>query len=129
MSTAQAQGWQTPALHLSRRNFVAAMGAAGLLFLPKHAAADEMIDLGLPGGGGERPVTTAFPQKGTMILQRTRPPLLETPFEVFDQGVIDTERSLLRALALGKYSNAGRRRQLSTEYPRPCERDTQLVAR
>ena len=22
-----------------------------------------------------------------MILQRTRPPLLETPFEVFDQGV------------------------------------------
>src|SRR4051812_11530476 len=75
MSTPQAPGWQTPALHLSRRNFVAAMGAAGLLFLPKHAAADEMIDLGLPGGGGERPVTTAFPQKGKMILQRTRPPL------------------------------------------------------
>ena len=88
MSTPQAPGWQTPALHLSRRNFVAAMGAAGLLFLPKHAAADEMIDLGLPGGGGERPVTTAFPQKGKMILQRTRPPLLETPFEVFDQGVL-----------------------------------------
>jgi DMSO/TMAO reductase YedYZ molybdopterin-dependent catalytic subunit len=30
---------------------------------------------------------TNFPQKGAMILQRTRPPLLETPFEVFDQGV------------------------------------------
>ena len=29
----------------------------------------------------------AFPQKGPMILQRTRPPLLETPFEVFDKGV------------------------------------------
>jgi DMSO/TMAO reductase YedYZ molybdopterin-dependent catalytic subunit len=28
-----------------------------------------------------------FPQKGQMILQRTRPPLLETPFEVFDRGV------------------------------------------
>ena len=46
-----------------------------------------MIDLALPGGPSERPITTAFPQKGAMILQRTRPPLLETPFEVFDQGV------------------------------------------
>ena len=26
-------------------------------------------------------------QQSTMILQRTRPPLLETPFEVFDRGV------------------------------------------
>jgi DMSO/TMAO reductase YedYZ molybdopterin-dependent catalytic subunit len=33
-------------------------------------------------------MTTAFPQKGTLILQRTRPPLLETPFEVFDRSVI-----------------------------------------
>ncbi len=32
-------------------------------------------------------MTTAFPQKGAMILQRTRPALLETPFEVFDEGV------------------------------------------
>lgn len=31
--------------------------------------------------------TTDFPQKGRMILQRTRPPLLETPFEVYDRGV------------------------------------------
>ena len=40
----------------------------------------------LPGGPDERDLTGAFPQKGAMILQRTRPPLLETPFEVFDQG-------------------------------------------
>ena len=46
-----------------------------------------MIDLSLPGGPGERQITTDFPQKGPMILQRTRPPLLETPFEVFDKGV------------------------------------------
>jgi len=32
-------------------------------------------------------MTTAFPQKGALILQRTRPPLLETPLEVFDQSV------------------------------------------
>jgi DMSO/TMAO reductase YedYZ molybdopterin-dependent catalytic subunit len=46
-----------------------------------------MIDLPLPGGPDAREITTAFPQKGAMILQRTRPPLLETPFEVFDKGV------------------------------------------
>src|SRR6476646_6352831 len=28
-----------------------------------------------------------FPEKSGMILQRSRPPLLETPIEVFDQGV------------------------------------------
>jgi DMSO/TMAO reductase YedYZ molybdopterin-dependent catalytic subunit len=41
----------------------------------------------LPFVNGERRLVTNFPQKGSMILQRTRPPLLETPFEVFDQGV------------------------------------------
>lgn len=45
------------------------------------------IALPLPGGPDKRVVTKAFPQKGPMILQRTRPPLLETPFEVFDRGV------------------------------------------
>jgi DMSO/TMAO reductase YedYZ molybdopterin-dependent catalytic subunit len=57
------------------------------LFAPL-ASADETIDLGLPGGLGDRPLTTSFPEKGKMILQRTRPPLLETPLEVFDQDVI-----------------------------------------
>jgi DMSO/TMAO reductase YedYZ molybdopterin-dependent catalytic subunit len=32
-------------------------------------------------------MTAAFPEKGSMILQRTRPPLLETPWEVFDKGI------------------------------------------
>jgi GMC oxidoreductase len=32
-------------------------------------------------------VDPAFPQKAQMILQRTRPPLLETPWDVFDRGV------------------------------------------
>jgi len=46
-----------------------------------------MIRLPLPGGPDERSITTAFPEKGALILQRTRPPLLETPLEVFDQSV------------------------------------------
>src|SRR3984957_14882012 len=65
------------------------LGAAGTaaLTLTKPAWAETMIELPLPGGPGARAITTAFPQKGPMILQRTRPPLLETPFEVFDKGV------------------------------------------
>lgn len=51
------------------------------------AAAPGRIDLRLPGGHGLRETSGGFPQKGEMIVQRTRPPLLETPFEVFDQGV------------------------------------------
>jgi DMSO/TMAO reductase YedYZ molybdopterin-dependent catalytic subunit len=51
------------------------------------AWADSFVDLDLPGGPDRRELTTTFPQKGRMILQRTRPPLLETPFEVFDRGV------------------------------------------
>ena len=72
---------------LSRRSLLRQAGAAGLATLAAPAWAETMVDLPFPGGVGERPITTAFPQKGAMILQRTRPPLLETPFEVYDKGV------------------------------------------
>jgi DMSO/TMAO reductase YedYZ molybdopterin-dependent catalytic subunit len=76
------------ALHhlLSRRRLLGAAALGGLA-LSKPAWAQATIDLPLPGGPGGRQITTGFPQKGPMILQRTRPPLLETPFEVFDKGV------------------------------------------
>lgn len=70
-----------------RRQFLAAAAVAGVGLAFRSAWADETVDLGLLGGSGVRPIATAFPQKGRMILQRTRPPLLETPFEVFDEGV------------------------------------------
>jgi DMSO/TMAO reductase YedYZ molybdopterin-dependent catalytic subunit len=44
--------------------------------------------LPMEGGPKDRPLTKDFPQKGTMVLQSTRPPVLETPFQVFDKGVI-----------------------------------------
>jgi DMSO/TMAO reductase YedYZ molybdopterin-dependent catalytic subunit len=71
---------------MTRRQLLAAASAAGMA-LSKPAWAQSMIDLPLPGGPEARQITTAFPQKGPMILQRTRPPLLETPFEFFDKGV------------------------------------------
>ncbi len=72
----------------SRRDLLrGAMGAGLAMLSPPAFAADVQLSPPLPGGPDARPLTTAFPQKGTMILQRTRPPLLETPFEVFDKGV------------------------------------------
>ena len=72
----------------TRRHVLA--GAAGALFAgpATRALADDSVDLHLPGGNGVRALTDAFPQKGRMILQRTHPALLETPFEVFDRGVL-----------------------------------------
>jgi DMSO/TMAO reductase YedYZ molybdopterin-dependent catalytic subunit len=71
---------------MTRRRLLATAGATGVV-LSKPAWAQKTVDLPLPEGPGVRQITTAFPQKGPMILQRTRPPLLETPFEVFDKGI------------------------------------------
>ena len=59
---------------LTRRTLIASALAA-------PAAAQ--VDLGF-ADNGMRPTTSAFPQKGEMILQRSTPPLLETPLSVFD---------------------------------------------
>src|SRR5215475_4358312 len=72
---------------LSRRAALRRLGLAGLSLAVAPAFADDMIELPLPSDPRERPLTHDFPQKSTMILQRTRPPLLETPMEVFDRGV------------------------------------------
>ena len=73
------------ALHhmVTRRQLLGAAGV-GALALAGHPGHNLRL---IPGGPNVRQITTAFPHKGPMILQRTRPPLLETPFEVFDKGV------------------------------------------
>ena len=72
---------------MTRRLLLGAAGMGGLALLPAPVRAEETVDLRVPGGPSTRPITTAYPQKGRMILQRTSPPWLETPFEVFDKGV------------------------------------------
>ncbi len=59
---------------LTRRTLIASALAA---------PAVAQVDLGF-ADNGMRPTTRAFPQKGEMILQRSSPPLLETPISVFD---------------------------------------------
>jgi len=71
---------------LNRRRFLRSAGIlGGMATFP--AWTDTYIDLDLPGGPDRRELTTAFPQKAQMIVQRTRPPLLETPWDVYDRSV------------------------------------------
>src|SRR5271168_5419796 len=76
-------------LAVSRRRFLAGLGGMGLMGLLGTSAREAVAAtfLELPFDNGRRELVTNFPQKGAMLLQRTRPPLLETPFEVFDRGV------------------------------------------
>ena len=71
----------------TRRRFLRSAGILGGMAATFPAWADTYIDLDLPGGPDRRELTTAFPQKAQMILQRTRPPLLETPWNVYDRSV------------------------------------------
>jgi sulfite dehydrogenase len=71
---------------LSRRRFLQATGLAGLagaVHLPLSAA-DKVT---LPFENGERELV-AYPQKRPLIRLTTRPPQLETPFSVFNEGVL-----------------------------------------
>ena len=78
-----------PPSRLSRRRFLAGAGRFGLTGLLGASAWDAMAAtlVEFPFANGGRELVTNFPQKGAMLLLRTRPPLLETPFDVFDRGV------------------------------------------
>ncbi|MFM7348258.1 MAG: molybdopterin-dependent oxidoreductase [Erythrobacter sp.] len=70
---------------LTRRALIAGAGTAALA---APVLGQKLVDLGLPGGPSLRPLDPQFPGKGAMIVQRIRPPLLETPMEVFAQGTL-----------------------------------------
>ncbi len=72
---------------LSRRRFIQAAGLLGLSGW-SNANADEAGETAtLPFENGERPLV-AYPQKRPLLRVTSRPPQLETPFAVFDEGVI-----------------------------------------
>jgi DMSO/TMAO reductase YedYZ molybdopterin-dependent catalytic subunit len=69
---------------LHRRQLLAATAAG----LAAPAWGQKFVELGLPFGPASRPLTSGFGGKGPMILQRTTPPLLETPLAVFDGSIL-----------------------------------------
>ena len=85
----------------NRRRLLQSAIMAGGMAAAFPAWADGFVELALPGGPDRRDLTTDFPEKKSMIFQRSRPPLLETPFEVFDP----------------KASNSGRQRSTSAAAP------------
>lgn len=71
---------------LARRRVI----AGGALALGGAALAQDsggLVRLAMTGDVERRPLSTDFPGKGAMIVQRNRPPLLETPMDVFDGNV------------------------------------------
>src|ERR1700730_6749308 len=82
-------GPQPDAMGERRRLILRGIAAGGLAgaFTSWSCATWAEGHIDLPFEGGQRDLTHSFPQKGEMILLRTRPPLLETPFPVFDRGV------------------------------------------
>jgi sulfite dehydrogenase (cytochrome) subunit A len=73
----------------SRRGFLQAASAlgAGTLIGARALDAAAADTVTLPIGNGERPMAS-YPQKRPLIVLTRRPPQLETPWAVFDQGVI-----------------------------------------
>src|SRR5213596_2319579 len=74
---------------VTRRQFLQMTGRVGLGGLVAARvltgyAAEKMV---LPFANGARSLVT-FPQKRQLILLTARPPQLETPFSVFNEGVI-----------------------------------------
>src|SRR5262245_55944079 len=72
----------------NRREFLKTAGFAGLAGMAgawQAMGADDVVTL--PFENGERPLVK-YPQKRPLIRLTTRPPQLETPFAVFNEGVI-----------------------------------------
>lgn len=84
--------------HAARRRFLKSAGYTGIglwsgLALPSaFSAGKETITL--PFGNGER-VLEAFPGKRPLIVLTNRPPQLETPFSVFNDGLITPNDAFL----------------------------------
>lgn len=69
---------------VNRRALLTALAGAGVAAAQNAAG---QSSLRLPFGNGERPLAQ-YPGKRALIRLTTRPPQLETPFSVFDDGVL-----------------------------------------
>ena len=82
LPTKPAEGRHDRPTGIAKRTGLAAFAAA--LSSPQALALDRVV---LPFENGERPLVR-YPQKRPMIGLTSRPPQLETPFSVFDDGPI-----------------------------------------
>src|SRR6267142_90091 len=71
----------------TRREFLKSAGAAGFAALAFDPLASLAEEISLPFANGDRQLAK-FPQKRALILLTSRPPQLETPFSVFNEGLL-----------------------------------------
>ena len=79
-----------------RREIIKAAGYVALTAAPLTAFSKEFMEDGSMYSDGEgvsyadgpKPVLSTFPQKDNLVIVHTRPPHLETPFNVFNEGLI-----------------------------------------
>lgn len=74
-------------IDLTRRRLLVAGALAGLGAYGRSALAQAGSTIELPFENGMRNLV-AYPEKRPLIVLTSRPPQLETPFEVFNQGII-----------------------------------------
>src|SRR3954468_17664349 len=74
---------------VARRQFLEATGLAALGIVSGAPAIGTLAEetITMPFGNGQRSLAK-FPQKRPLILVTTRPPQLETPFSVFNEGIL-----------------------------------------
>jgi len=83
---------------LGRRRLLKAGGGFALGGIASGLIAEGRDEVRLPLNGGplSRPLSSAFPGKGGMIVQRTRPPLLETPLSAFREAFTPNDQFFVR---------------------------------
>lgn len=74
-------------IDLTRRRFLVASALAGLGAVGSRAWARAASTIEMPFENGTRNLV-AYPEKRPLIVLTSRPPQLETPFEVFNQGIL-----------------------------------------
>ena len=102
-------------MRFQRRRLLAAgaqtLAAVGAASLGRSAFAQAMVDLPIVNG---RRKLVAYPEKRPLIVLTSRPPQLETPFEVFNEGVITPNDAFFV-----RYHNAG--------IPKTIDGDTHVI--
>ena len=78
---------KSPERRLKRREFLAAAGLLAASSLAQEAGGEPSENVALPFENGERPLVR-YPQKRPLLRLTTRPPQLETPFKIFNEGVL-----------------------------------------
>ena len=90
----------------------AVAGAALTNFMSPFGARAQGVTT-LPFANGERPLVR-YPGKRPLIQLTARPPQLETPFSVFDEGVITPNDAFFVRYHLSRHSALDRSRSLSS---------------